>query len=264
MLTFFERSKVMRLKDAIEQRPESASESDEKAYDYVSVIVSLSPVISFFYSIDQKVTQKIRVLLVTFFSLLALKYLAIIDITVDALALMMGFASALIILLPGLIVKYLINNRKKTLQDALPYFVDLVAVCVQSGMTVESALKYTSLQFTPLDVNLATLITHAGKKAEVSGLEDALGCLYRAIDLLEMRMFCSCLLQSVRYGASLYEALSELAKDMREMQLLQIEEKIGKLSAKMSVPLVIFIMLPIVVLIIAPSLLRIMQNGISS
>lgn len=76
-------------------------------------------------------------------------------------------------------------------------------------------------------------------------------------------MFCSCLLQSVHYGASLYEALSELAKDMREMQLLQVEEKIGKLSAKMSVPLVLFIMFHIVILIISPSLLRILQNGIS-
>ncbi|TOO76471.1 biotin synthase, partial [Vibrio parahaemolyticus] len=50
--------------------------------------------------------------------------------------------------------------------------------------------------------------------------------------------------------------LSDLAEDMRKVQILTVEEKVGKLSAKMSVPLILFIMFPIVILILAPAVMQ--------
>ena len=49
-----------------------------------------------------------------------------------------------------------------------------------------------------------------------------------------------------------------LASDIRELKILTIEEKVGALSAKMSVPLIIFILMPIVILITAPGIFRLM------
>ncbi|MDN6450023.1 MAG: type II secretion system F family protein, partial [Enterobacterales bacterium] len=140
-------------------------------------------------------------------------------------------------------------------------FVDLIAVCVQAGMTVESSVKFIAERSDDLDKNLADLMSHLVRRAEVSGLEEGLMDLYRSMDMTEMRMFCATLQQSVHYGTSLYENLMELSKDIRDMQLLSSEEKIGKLSAKMSVPLILFIMFPITILIAAPGILRIMQNA---
>jgi tight adherence protein C len=42
--------------------------------------------------------------------------------------------------------------------------------------------------------------------------------------------------------------------------MLGVEEKIGKLAAKMSIPLILFIMMPIVILITAPGIMRVMAN----
>ena len=74
-------------------------------------------------------------------------------------------------------------------------------------------------------------------------------------------MFCAMLQQSIRYGSSMYEQLIELAREIREVQLLGTEEKIGQLGAKMSVPLILFFMFPVVVIVAAPGVMRVMSNG---
>ncbi|MDN6633850.1 MAG: type II secretion system F family protein, partial [Enterobacterales bacterium] len=177
------------------------------------------------------------------------------------LAMIMLFVFMIVLVLPAMMLKPAINTRIKLMMDALPYFVDLIAVCVQAGMTVESSVKFIAERSDDLDKNLADLMSHLVRRAEVSGLEEGLMDLYRSMDMTEMRMFCATLQQSVHYGTSLYENLMELSKDIRDMQLLSSEEKIGKLSAKMSVPLILFIMFPITILIAAPGILRIMQNA---
>jgi tight adherence protein C len=93
-------------------------------------------------------------------------------------------------------------------------------------------------------------------------MASALKELYGMVSNHEMKMFCTTLQQSVLFGSSVFEQLIELSKNIREIQLLSTEEKIGSLSAKMSVPLILFIMFPIVILIIAPGVLRIMQDGL--
>ncbi|NOI26317.1 hypothetical protein F0243_24565 [Vibrio mediterranei] len=61
-------------------------------------------------------------------------------------------------------------------------------------------------------------------------------------------------------GSSIYDILIDLAEDIRATSNLELEEKIGKLSAKMSIPLILLIMMPIVILIIAPGLMRLMYG----
>ena len=76
-----------------------------------------------------------------------------------------------------------------------------------------------------------------------------------------MRSFVFSLTQSIKYGTSIQYALETLAKDIREVQVLELEEKVGKLSAKMSIPLILFIMFPVVILITAPGIMRMMANA---
>ena len=76
----------------------------------------------------------------------------------------------------------------------------------------------------------------------------------------EIRMFCTVLQQSLNFGSSIYPQLIQLSSDIRELQLLAIEEKLGTLSAKMSIPLIIFIMFPIIILILAPGVMRAFPN----
>ncbi len=72
----------------------------------------------------------------------------------------------------------------------------------------------------------------------------------------EIRSFALTLIQNLQYGTSIATVLSDLSEDMRKSQVLSIEEKIGKLAAQMSVPLILFIMFPIVILILAPGMMQ--------
>jgi Flp pilus assembly protein TadB len=95
----------------------------------------------------------------------------------------------------------------------------------------------------------------------VVGLEQALEELYQRVPSNEMRSFVMTLNQSLQYGTSIYGVLTTLSADIREVQLLQVEEKIGQLAAKMSIPLIVFIMVPIVILIAAPGIMRMLANA---
>lgn len=230
--------------------------------NYKTIIIENSGLLSFLNRIETSLTMKLRISLGCGGMLLACRLMGIVPLGMKGLAMCMLMIMVTIIVLPAMVMKPIITTKTKQLLDALPYFIDLIAVCIQSGMTAESAIKFVAHHADELDKNLATLMNYLIKRAEVSGLEEGLLDLYHAMDMTEMRMFCSTLQQSVHYGTSLYENLMELSKDIRELQLLDSEEKIGKLSAKMSVPLIIFIMFPITILIAAPGILRILKNGL--
>ncbi|VTR14822.1 Uncharacterised protein [Serratia fonticola] len=69
-------------------------------------------------------------------------------------------------------------------------------------------------------------------------------------------MFSSTLQQSIKFGSSVYVVLLELSKEMREIQLLIIDEKVSSLAAKMSLPMILFIMFPILALVGGPGVIR--------
>ncbi|MCG3100542.1 type II secretion system F family protein [Enterobacter sp. DRP3] len=230
--------------------------------DYREIIIDNSKWLSFLRRLDENLMLKVRIC-ATFLALLFIGHIVhVIPWEIQGIAMSTLLFFVMVIVLPGILTGFTVKTCIKQMMDALPYFVDLIAVCVQAGMTVESAVKFIAERSDELDTNLASLMGHLIKRAEVSGLEDALMEMYRSMEMTEMRMFCSTLQQSVHYGTSLYENLMELSKDIRMMQLLESEEKIGKLSAKMSVPLILFIMFPITVLIAAPGILRVMKNAI--
>lgn len=229
--------------------------------NYRQIIIHNSPWLQWLDNVDRQVSVKLKTFGALALSLLLLTTFHLVNMSRSGIGALLMLAMIVIIVAPGLLVGSTIKSRLKAMMDALPYLVDLVAVCVQSGMTVESALKFVSHRFNHLDANLAGLMAVLIKRAEVSGMEEALSELYHSMAMTEIRMFTATLQQSVHYGTSLYEHLIELAQDIRELQILNTEDKIGSLSAKMSVPLIIFIMFPITILIVAPGILRILKNG---
>ncbi|EOX5467365.1 type II secretion system F family protein [Escherichia coli] len=240
----------------------SDGQTTQSQLDYRSIIIDNSQWLRFLRNFDENFTLKLRICAVFSGILLACNLIHLLTLGMKGVAMLTLLFLVVIIVLPAILIGPAVKTRIKLMLDALPYFVDLIAVCVQAGMTVESAVKYIADRSDELDVNLASLMRHLTKRAEVSGLEDALMEVYRSMEMTEIRMFCSTLSQSVHYGTSLYKDLMELSKDIRTMQILDSEEKVGKLSAKISVPLILFIMFPITILIAVPGILRIMKSAI--
>ncbi|ELA7622384.1 type II secretion system F family protein [Vibrio parahaemolyticus] len=167
-----------------------------------------------------------------------------------------------ILTLIGVIVvpDMLLEIRRKMLirktSSQLPYLLDMMSVCVQTGMTIEAALVYLGGELAEFDSNLCYQIKRTSDSAKIHGLEKALNDLSERIPTPSIRSFVLIIIQNLQYGTSVAHVLSDLAEDMRKVQILTVEEKVGKLSAKMSVPLILFIMFPIVILILAPAVMQ--------
>ncbi|GAA0509357.1 hypothetical protein GCM10009414_18850 [Tatumella terrea] len=171
------------------------------------------------------------------------------------------FSLVATIILPGMARAMFVKRRVKTLSAELPWMIELLAVSVQCGMTIEQAFSFLADKMDGINPDFVPFLTRLVRRTEVSGLSVALDHFYRELPSAETRMFCAMLQQSIRYGSSMYEQLIELAREIREVQLLGTEEKIGQLGAKMSVPLILFFMFPVVVIVAAPGVMRVMSNG---
>lgn len=171
------------------------------------------------------------------------------------------FALVVVILLPEMVLDSLHKRRIRRIASQLPYVIDLMAVCIQTGMTIEAAIGYLGQELETFDRHLGYMMRHINARARVVGLSAALDEQMKLVPANEMRSFVYTLTQSLQYGSSIFEVLTNLSSSIREIQILELEEKVGKLSAKMSIPLILFIMFPIVILITAPGIMRLMSNG---
>ncbi|GLR73388.1 type II secretion system F family protein [Aliivibrio sifiae] len=161
---------------------------------------------------------------------------------------------------PDAILNFRIKSLQEKLSGQLPYLLDLLAMCVHTGMTIESSMAYLAKEMRGFDKDLAYMVSRTNDRARIVGLSVALDELYIKVPTNEMRSFVMTLKQSLHYGSSIYGILNTLAADIRNVRLLSLEEKVGKLAAKMSVPLILFIMIPVVILIAAPGIMRMMSG----
>lgn len=250
------------VREIILPKIEQASVKEYSVFDLNALIINQNKVLSQLQGLDSQPLLKLTIAggvmaLLTLISLSGIAELSVISIMLSAFVTLLLF-----IFIPGFALRMMVMTKIKRMTDALPYCIDLMAVALQSGMTAESAIKFISTRIDKIDIHLCELFSYLSRRAEISGLEEALMQIYHAVNITEVRMFCSNLQQSVHYGTSIYENFIELAKDMRELTLLETEEKVGKLSAKISIPLIVFIMLPVTVLVAAPGILRVLKNGI--
>ena len=165
-----------------------------------------------------------------------------------------------IIIVPGFLTGFVLKSKTKKIMNDLTSFIDLVAVNVQTGVSIEAALKQVATDFKKLNPDLSYVMLRVIRKSELTGMSQALQDLSISLPTTEIRMFCTVMQQSLNFGSSIYDQLIQLSSDIRELQLLTIEEKLGTLSAKMSVPLILFIMFPIIILILAPGVLRVFPH----
>ena len=180
------------------------------------------------------------------------------DAIVNAFVFM--FIFILIVLIPGIVTSMVLKKKIKSIMVDLPGFIDLVAVCVQTGMTIDMSLRRVAMDFKGLNPDLTYVMVRIMRKAELTSLSAALDDLAVSLPTKEVRMLTTVLQQSLNFGSSVYGQLIQLSADIRELQLLAIEEHLGTLAAKMSIPLIVFIMFPIVILILAPGAMRVFSN----
>lgn len=188
-------------------------------------------------------------------------YLLYLDAISVIIFTLLFFAAVLIFLIiPDMYVSSRGKSNIRRMNQRLPFLLDLMYICVNTGMTVESSLTYLAKELSIIDRELSYVLQKTVDRMEVVGIDKALNEFHEMLPTSEAKSFVTTISNNVKFGSSIGPVLLTLASDIREINMLELEEKIGKMSAKMSIPMIVFIMIPIVVLIVAPGIMRILMS----
>jgi tight adherence protein C len=161
---------------------------------------------------------------------------------------------------PNLYLKNLADKRRTKIMQAFPDSLDMMLICVESGMSVEMALQRVGQEIAPASVELAE--EFALTTAELSYLPErrmAYENLVRRTNHPGVKAVAMALTQAEKYGTPLGGALRVMAKENRELRLTEAEKKAAALPAKLTVPMIVFFLPVLFMVIMGPALIRISQ-----
>jgi tight adherence protein C len=160
---------------------------------------------------------------------------------------------------PNLFLKNKITRRQQSLKRAFPDALDLLLICVESGMSIEAAFRRVSEEIGTQSVALAEEFTLT--TAELSYLPDrrqAYENLAQRTGLEGVKAVCLALQQAERYGTPLATTLRVLAQENRDMRMSEAEKKAAGLPPKLTVPMIVFFLPVLFVVILGPAAIRVM------
>lgn len=222
----------------------------DKTFKKNSKLVSISS------ELDKNVKVKAFLFVVIASPVLIANYMGWMKLDNQMLMIALLAILGVIVIVPLRVQTAISQRRFRRISNDIPYCIDLLAVCIQSGMTVEASLAYISHKMEVINKDLSSLLIRTVLRADVSGINAALEQLSGEVVNEEVRMMCSALLQSTKFGSSIYAVLIDLSKEIRQMQLLAMEEKVAALSAKMTFPMIAFILFPLIAIVAGPGLIK--------
>jgi tight adherence protein C len=169
------------------------------------------------------------------------------------------FAAFIGMQVPWMFLKNKIQKRQLSVRRAFPDALDLLLICVESGMSIEAAFRKVSQEVGSQSIPLAEELTLT--TAELSYLQDrkvAYENLAKRTDLDGVRAVCMALAQSERYGTPLGQTLRVMAQENRDMRMSEAEKKAAALPPKLTVPMILFFLPVLFVVILGPAAIRVM------
>ncbi|WP_274630472.1 type II secretion system F family protein [Arvimicrobium flavum] len=164
---------------------------------------------------------------------------------------------------PVLYVTNRSTKRKQSIQLAWPDALDLMLICVESGMSIEAAFRKVADEIGSQSVDLAEELVLTN--AELSYLQErraAYENLAERTGLESVKSVSQTLIQAERYGTPVAHALRVLAQESREMRMNEAEKKAAALPPKLTVPMILFFLPVLFAVILGPAGIQVSQRGI--
>jgi tight adherence protein C len=147
-----------------------------------------------------------------------------------------------------------------SIKQAFPDALDMLLICVQSGMSVEAAFGKVGKEIANQSLELAEEMTLT--TAELSYLQDrrqAYENLAKRTGLPGVKGVTTALIQAERYGTPVGQALRTMAKENREIRQSEAERKAAALPPKLTVPMIVFFLPVLFIVILGPAGISYMQ-----
>lgn len=163
--------------------------------------------------------------------------------------------------MPNLWVTNLVKKRQQKIQLAWPDALDLLLICVESGMSIEAALQKVGIEVGASSPELAEELGLT--TAELSYLQErktAYANLSERTGLDGVKAVMTALIQSEKYGTPLGQSLRVMASENREIRMQEAEKKAAALPPKLTVPMILFFLPVLFAVILGPAIMDISAN----
>ncbi|WP_440642489.1 type II secretion system F family protein [Bradyrhizobium sp. PUT101] len=161
---------------------------------------------------------------------------------------------------PMLFLRNAIAKRQLSIKRAFPDALDLLLICIESGMSVEMAFRKVATEIVGQSIALSEEFTLT--TAELSYLQDrkvAYENLARRTGLEGVKSVCLALQQAERYGTPLGHSLRVMAQENRDMRMNEAEKKAAALPPKLTVPMILFFLPVLFVVILGPTAIKVTE-----
>jgi tight adherence protein C len=162
---------------------------------------------------------------------------------------------------PNVYVSNVATKRRESIVNVFPDALDLLLICVESGMSIEAAIQKVGAEVGGASMELAEELSLLA--AELSYLPErrlAYEGLAKRTNHPGIKAVVTAMIQAERYGTPLGNALRVMAKENRELRLAAAEKKAASLPPKLTVPMILFFLPVLFVVILGPALIRVQDT----
>lgn len=163
---------------------------------------------------------------------------------------------------PNMYVKNVAGKRQASIMRAFPDALDMMLICVESGMSIEMAFAKVGAEIGTASVELAEELQIT--TAELAYLQErrvAYENLARRTGHEGVKSVTMALIQGERYGTPLGDALRSMSKENREMRMAAAEKKAAALPAKLTVPMILFFLPVLFLVVLGPAYIKITETN---
>ncbi len=158
--------------------------------------------------------------------------------------------------LPNVFIENLAQKRQEAIRLAFPEALDMLLICVQSGMSVEASFGKVAKEVANQSIELSEELSLT--TAELSYLPErrmAYENLAKRTALPTVKAVTTALIQADRYGTPVGTALRTMAKENRDMRMADAEKKAAALPPKLTVPMIVFFLPVLFLVILGPAVI---------
>lgn len=182
------------------------------------------------------------------------------DLSLGVVIYMAVGAAAAGMFVPNIVLEKLVERRLKKLRDGFPDALDLLVVCVESGLGLTQALKRVAeeiiVSHSELGIELSLV------NAEISAGVDQVTALKNFADrtgLDDVKGLVSLLIQTLKFGTGVADSLRVYAAEFRDKRMQRAEEQAAKIGTKLIFPLIVFMFPGFFIVALGPAVIRLMS-----
>lgn len=163
-------------------------------------------------------------------------------------------------LLPLMTIDFQLKQHRASVGSGLPNALELLALCVGAGLSLESAFQRVAAEIKMSNPALSDEFSLTWAEIRISPDRDqALANLAKRVNLPAVRSVIGTLSQSLRFGTPLAQSLRSAASEMRNQQMIEMEERANRLPALLTIPVMLLIMPSMFLIVGGPAGLRLME-----